>query len=495
MIITAICIGIAIRIAFILRATGSGVDDYYWQLVAKGFRQSRHLPLVLPGKYLMEDERQFYPPLYGLLLSFLPSRIWRWGGFTALLLELGILGILIGWLVASGLGDEISLTIVISGYLLAPVLVAYNSQLNSRLLGQLFLVIWVLALHPETLGINNLVGIGIASIAFAMILLSHKMTLQLAVILIIPLCITGGYITPALTVFVGLTLAILITGPKFLIDQIKGHCDILKFWNVHWPFLGCHPLNHSPIYGNPDERYNQTFHGQGVDGVARHLKTVISYVPAVWPLAMIVVLEYSEVPTWVLTWLVVTYLWALGTLFIPALRSLGGGHLYLYNAVPPTVLLWAYIYDSGGQAVEIGLYAALALTLLVLAFAWQVVGNRPRTIDDDLEVLFEHLKDKPKMNMAVLPTQVAEPVACLTKHAVLWGAHGLGFTNLEGWFPVVKIKLSEVFTKWKIDAVMWDAQWAPSLEGILREESLIDGEVQHQGRWRFAWCNTGQISQ
>ena len=91
----------------------------------------------------MEDDRQFYPPFYGLLLSFLPSRLWRWGGFTALLLELGTLGVLIAWLVASGLGDKISLTIVISGYLLAPVLVAYNSQLNSRLLGQLFLIMWV----------------------------------------------------------------------------------------------------------------------------------------------------------------------------------------------------------------------------------------------------------------------------------------------------------------------------------------------------------------
>ena len=55
MISTAIFIGVAIRIAFILRAAGSGVDDYYWQQVAKGFRQSRKLPLVLPGKYLMEE--------------------------------------------------------------------------------------------------------------------------------------------------------------------------------------------------------------------------------------------------------------------------------------------------------------------------------------------------------------------------------------------------------------------------------------------------------
>ena len=495
MIITAIFIGVAIRIAFILRAAGSGVDDYYWQQVAKGFRQSRQLPLVLPGKYMMEDERQFYPPLYGLLLSFLPSRLWRWGGFTALLLELGTVGILIGWLVASGLGNEISLTIVILGYLLAPVLASYNSQLNSRLLGQLFLLTWVLALHPETLGINNLVGIGIASFAFAMILLSHKMTLQLTVILLLPLCFTGGNLIPLLTGIIGVIIAIPIVGPKFLISQIIAHHDIVTFWKRNMPFYGAHPIHHSPVYGNPDERHKITLHGRGWRGAIKHFKLVVSYVPAVWPLAFIVTLGYAEVPTWVLTWLVVTYLWALGTLFIPVLRCLGGGHLYLYNAVLPTVLLWAYIYDSGSRAVEIGLYTALALTLLVLTFAYQVVGKRPRTIDDDLEILFEDLKDKPKMNVAVLPTQVAEPVACLTKHAVLWGAHGLGFKNLEGWFPVLKIKLSKIFTKWEIDAVLWDAQWAPSLEEILHQESLIDGEVQHQGRWRFARCSTGRISQ
>ena len=495
MIITAIFIGVAIRIAFILRAAGSGVDDYYWQQVAKGFRQSRQLPLVLPGKYLMEDERQFYPPLYGLLLSFLPSRLWRWGGFTALLLELGTVGILIGWLVASGLGNEISLTIVILGYLLAPVLASYNSQLNSRLLGQLFLLTWVLALHPETLGINNLVGIGIASFAFAMILLSHKMTLQLTVILLLPLCFTGSNLIPLLTGVIGVIIAIPIVGPKFLISQIIAHHDIVTFWKRNMSFYGAHPIHHSPVYGNPDERHKITLHGRGWRGVKKHMKLVVSYVPAVWPLVFLVTLGYSEAPAWVLAWLFVTYMWALGTLFIPAIRCLGGGHLYLYNAVPPAVLLWAYIYDTGGQFVEIGLYAALALTMLVLVFAWQVVGNRSRTIDNDLEVLFKKFKDKPKMNMAVLPTQVAEPVACLTKHAVLWGGHSSGFEKFDGWFPVLKIKLGEVFSKWEIDAVLWDAQWAPSLEEILHQESLIDGEVQHQGRWRFARCSTGRISQ
>ena len=113
-------------------------------------------------------------------------------------------------------------------------------------------------------------------------------------------------------------------------------------------------------------------------------------------------------------------------------------------------------------------------------------------MDDDLKVLFEQLQDKPKMNMAVLPTQVAEPVACLTKHSVLWGGHGSNFDNLENWAPVIRVQLSELFGEWGINAVLWDAQWAPSLEGILHKESLIDGEVQQQGRWHFARCKTGK---
>ena len=60
LIAAALVLGIAVRVAFILRAAGSGVDDYYWQQVAEGFRKSRRLPLVLPDKYLMELDTHWF---------------------------------------------------------------------------------------------------------------------------------------------------------------------------------------------------------------------------------------------------------------------------------------------------------------------------------------------------------------------------------------------------------------------------------------------------
>ena len=285
-----------------------------------------------------------------------------------------------------------------------------------------------------------------------------------------------------------------MVGPKFFSSQIRAHYDIISFWSRNVGNHSAHPIHHSPIYGKTEARFQQTLYGKGWKGLMKHVKLLISYVPGVWPLIALLALGQLGVPSWLVVWLAGTYLWAFGTMFIPPLRCFGPGYLYLYNAVPPVMLSWVYIYEPTNDLTVWGLYVALALTLLVFPFVWLKTGQRPRTVDDDLEALFEQLKDKPKMNMAVFPLQVAEPVACLTKHAVLWGAHGLGFAKLEGWFPVIKLKISEVFAKWEIDAVLWDAHWAPSLEEILHKESLIDGEVQQQGRWRLAQCNTGKIS-
>ena len=64
-----------------------------------------------------------------------------------------------------------------------------------------------------------------------------------------------------------------------------------------------------------------------------------------------------------------------------------------------------------------------------------MVGNRPRTIDDDLEILFEDLKDKP--DECGSGKQVAN--GCMQQSALYYRAMA-GFKNLGGWFPVLKIK-------------------------------------------------------
>ena len=38
-------------------------------VAARAYREQRALPVRIPGKYLLEDEEQGYPPLFGMLLG------------------------------------------------------------------------------------------------------------------------------------------------------------------------------------------------------------------------------------------------------------------------------------------------------------------------------------------------------------------------------------------------------------------------------------------
>jgi len=66
--------GVAARYAIARVAAASTVDQYYWLLAARAYREQRSLPTRIPGKYLMEDETQGYPPLFGMLLGHLPTQ-------------------------------------------------------------------------------------------------------------------------------------------------------------------------------------------------------------------------------------------------------------------------------------------------------------------------------------------------------------------------------------------------------------------------------------
>ena len=74
-LVLALTAAIVARAAFIIVSRRAATDHYYWVLAARAYRQMKSLPAVIPGKYLLEDERQFYPPLFGWLLSKFPERI------------------------------------------------------------------------------------------------------------------------------------------------------------------------------------------------------------------------------------------------------------------------------------------------------------------------------------------------------------------------------------------------------------------------------------
>src|SRR5207237_2971915 len=83
-LLTAI-LAVASRTAVVRAAAASGkVDHYYWMLAARAYRTQEGLPVRLDEKYLLDDERQAYPPLFGVLLGRWHLDRWGLGGVFAL---------------------------------------------------------------------------------------------------------------------------------------------------------------------------------------------------------------------------------------------------------------------------------------------------------------------------------------------------------------------------------------------------------------------------
>ena len=135
-----------LRWAFIRISSHGAVDHYYWMLYSSAVREQKRLPAVIEGKYLLEDERQFYPPGFAVLLSLLPKAL-RQGPesrYLALILDVVTLAILLGFAWAAGLSRDALLAVaIVFGF--APALTTYNTQLTSRGLGNLFLVVGLFA--------------------------------------------------------------------------------------------------------------------------------------------------------------------------------------------------------------------------------------------------------------------------------------------------------------------------------------------------------------
>ncbi len=476
----------AARIAIGRAASSTGrVDHYYWMLVAEAYRSQRRLPIRLPGKYLMEDEAQAYPPLFGMLLGR-----WRLDRSALVLvwaLEVVQVAVLVATMMAFGAGP-VAVALGAGIYASAPVLVMYNTQLNSRILGDLFLFA-VLAAEacaaaaPDAAARAALWSVAIAG--SALIILTHKMTLQVYLALLLPWSLAWHSPMPLVAAAAGLALYVAGVGPSFAAYQFRAHWDIVTFWNRHWRRLGAHQFGQSPIYG-ASASCSTCFHQPGGRGLVRHLRVVISYLPFALVLPLASVAAGTWPPAWLLVWIGVVYAWALLTLFVPPLKCLGGGHLYVFNAVGPAACWVTWLPATPWTA---GLLAGGALlTAISLAVAWRIIGARPAARDDAFDAALAELAHYRPGRVAVFPTQAAEAVAHGTHHAVLWGAHGYGFANLEGFFPVLTVPLANFLCKYNIDWVLCDDRfWVVTPEMLRREGVQVSGEMTFR-HWRLLHC-------
>ena len=482
-----LAVAVGLRVAFGRRAAASQVDQYYWLLAARHWRKTRGFSVRIPGKYLLEDDTQAYPPAFGFMLGRLPEAVLgRWPIALSLVADVLTLAVLGASLIFLRV-EFAALAAALAAAAVAPALITYNTQINPRAFGQLFLtafvVLEVVAAGASLTGwAAALVWAGAVAMA-ALVVLTHKMSTQLMAVLWPLLAIALGSIPAAAVPPVGILVAALVTGPRFAAYQWRAHWDVVRFWNRHHASLGAHPFAHSPLYGDPT-RLGQAAYHQGLAAAPRHLATIIGYAPLNFAVPGLLLLGPVP-PAWLVTWFFATYAVVLLTLFVRPLKCYGGGHLYVINAVAPGAIWWG-LGLSNGTAAEWALFVVgLGLSVLSLAIAWRRIGQRPNASDRGFAALIDGLGQRPAGRVAVFPLTAAEAIAYKTDHAVLWGGHGYGFKRLEGLFPVVTKPLRDILHENQIDWLAWNTRYWPDGAKVVRDEDLAREDADTFDDWRL----------
>jgi hypothetical protein len=405
------------------------------------------------------DEHQWYPPIFPLMLAMLPMAIFdKWNRGVALVIDLLRMMLLIG--VAYWQSDGDPMVILIAGLLYAttPILVSYNIQLNPRGLAALMLD-GVLILLLLLFDFHASAWMWVLVLALSsLILLTHKMTTQLFWFIMLGTAVIYRRWEPVALIPASIATALLLSW-GFYWKVLRAHWDIVAFWSRNWRWIGADPLRESPIYGDGRYERPEKLHRSGIRGFFWHLFVLFGFNPAAW-IACLLVYERlwlaSPVlifPTELLVWLLLPVMFACLTTFVPSLKCLGAGYLYVYNTAIQCSLLLGLAFRNTRIPQWSTPFVLLALALNVLAlgvFYVQFSRNKRGRVHADLSVMLEKLRSLPSGVVMCFPMNWYEVVAYETKMPVLWGAHGYGFRQIEPVFPRLLIPIREVIERYKV---------------------------------------------
>lgn len=493
LILPVLAVSLLARAAILCISASSAVDHYYWLLAARAYRSRSRLPARIPGKYLLEDERQAYPPFFGWFLSLVPEGLLtgasaRW---YAQMVDGILAALMLSYTWTAGLpAASVAVIVLVIGT--APILAAYNTQLTSRAFGNLFLMIAVLAAAnsqpPDDF--RGVVLLVFAAMAVAAVVLTHKMSFQLLAVCWPAWAVIEGDWRLALILPVGIVLSSLITGLQFAKLQWRAHAEIVAFWHKHRDELGGHIFNDSPVYGN-EKRGRTLFHQPGFRGALAHFIRAFGYNPFGW-LAPVTLLWSDAPPDWVVIWTVGPLALAILTLYVHQLRCLGGGHLYVFNSVAPSSLWWSFAVAQGDWRTFLLLAIATAATIFALRQAYHTRKAGAAARDPFYRAALAHVASLNPDRLAVFPFTAAEEAAFRTPHAVLWGAHGLGFPRLEPVFPVLRKPVGAVLRDYRCGLLLFDTRYWAEGEACLARE-LPDADSLEFGPWRIVRVPTQTI--
>jgi len=469
-----VCLGVFLlslitRLVLIWPHRHRGCDAYYFLLSSEQFRKDRKIPIVLPPVYVLEEQEQWYPPGFSVLLSLLPKKFVEQYYWTISPLLDSLLAMLVYLLVYIASGDTIK---GLTAGALAGAMYAFNgaslpdtTSLNSRPLGALLLTLTMLFLIYPMTG----AGLAITISGFLMfgflLLMSHKLSPQLLYFLLLVMLVASG--SPHYAIALGLLLIVsIILSRGFILKVWRGQYDILSFWSRNWKLLGAHSIYGSPVY--PALRYKDTrrLHIGGLRGLVKGslylgMNTFVLPLIFVFPQFS----HLSQFDQRIILWVAGTYLLAVLTQLVPFLKFLGEGHRYLklaavpvcYLAVLPIAQQWSYqgvvevLYYT---SLVISFIIALLIVLRLFGFMSDRSGSTIPFLDTGLRRVTEYLKEADTTNVLCIPDSLGDAIGYYSRKRILRGTHNVPFKWVIPFFPVYQRPLEQLVKEYAVSHIV-----------------------------------------
>ncbi|MGE0454899.1 MAG: hypothetical protein AB7O37_09665 [Vicinamibacteria bacterium] len=475
--------------AFVLRVgvhvgrTPGGVDTWYYLAYADAFRRRPSLDVRLP-QYLLQDERQAYPPVFPSLLGLLPRRFLL-RCYWAISPAVDCVHLMLLAYVAHRLTASLTVAALAAGaYAVTPQLVSEVRSLTPRPFGALLASVALLALLKAVALPSAGAGWQLAAALCGTLLLLASAAMSAAWLVT---CAAFALVfrdwRPAAVAASAFALALVVSGGHFA-RVLANYAQAVRFWARNRRSLGMHSLLDSPIYGDPLRRQGPPPARPGFLGRTRftdllRLAGENPFLVAL-PLAPYGLFPYGP---WLYTWAISLVALSLVATLVPPLSTFGPGRSYMRAAVFPTAYTLAFAIGSPPgllRPVGVATLMALAASLGGIFFFYAYVRGRDTeqttSTPEALRAATQALAARPAGAVLVLPYMYADYVLYHSGKPVLWGGHSGNHDRLEALFPVIREDLRETFERHGVRYALLDrayvGDWRPPVAGLRETASF-----------------------
>jgi len=490
-----VVIAFTLRVSVNVGRSPGGVDTWYYLAYADAVRRRPGLDVRLP-QYLLQDEKQSYPPVFPSLLALLPQRwLRRW--FWTVAPAVDCLHLLLLYWMAFKITDNLMVSALTAClYAFTPQLVSETRSLNGRSLGALLHSLAVLGALRYVMSGEAWPWLALALVfGAALFLSSATSSAAYAFVCGVLSLIDSDPRYLALACGAAL-LATLVSGGHF-VRVIGNYVSALAYWRRNRRRFGAHLVHDSPIYGtrsSPPPAQRPGFLGRNT---AHQLLRLLGENPFILALPL--------APYGIFPWGPRLYAWAMSlaafsiaATLLPPLRAFGPGRSYMKAAVLPTAYtLAAGVGSLAGLATPVGrvTLACLGLSMLAIGFFYWYERTRlteqTASLPKGLASAVEHLAGLPGEAFLCLPTVYADYACYDSGKRVLWGGHCGDLRKLEALAPVITRPLGEMFAEHDVSYVLLETSYARPGDFELEAQLTPLGEWGRFGLYAWRQEQTG----